>query len=69
MDVAIRGSSADYLIDAASNLLEVAGRSRASDFEPTWQKKWQRLSERTSRGFYVCVVEFETPKGRLTFAE
>ena len=28
MDVAIRGSTADYLIDAASHLLEVAGRSR-----------------------------------------
>src|SRR5262249_35811803 len=33
VDVAVRGSGADYLVDAGRHLLEIAGRSRRSDFE------------------------------------
>jgi hypothetical protein len=66
-DVALRGSAADYLVDEAGHLLEVAGRSRKSDFSSAWQLRWQRLSEQESSGFYVCVAEFETPAGRLAF--
>jgi len=64
-DVALRGSGADYLIDEANHLLEVAGRSRRRGFGTAWQQRWQRLTERPGSGFYVCVVEFETPAGRL----
>ena len=66
-DVALRGSGADYLVDEAHHLLEVAGRSRRSDFGAAWQQRWQRLAGRPGSGFYVCVVEFETPAGRLAF--
>lgn len=66
-DVALRGSGADYLVDEANHLLEVAGRSRRRDFGAAWQQRWQRLTERPGSGFYVCVVEFETPAGRLAF--
>lgn len=67
-DVALRGSSADYLVDEAGHLLEVAGRSRRKDFSAAWQARWNRLSTRHGSGFYVCVIEFETPAGRLAFA-
>ena len=67
MDIALRGSGADYLVDESDLLLEVAGRSRRSDFEVAWQQRWQRLTERLGSGFYVCVAEFETPAGRLAF--
>lgn len=66
-DVALRGSTADYLVDEANFLLEVAGRSRRSDLNPAWQQRWQRLADSRSSGFYVCVVEFETPAGQLAF--
>jgi hypothetical protein len=66
-DIAARGSAADYLIDEGNHHLEVAGRSRRSDFEAAWQQKWQRLGERVTSGVYVCVVEFESPAGRLAF--
>lgn len=66
-DVALRGSAADYIVDGANHLLEVAGRSRRSDFAAAWQQRWQRLAEAKISGFYVCVVEFETPAGRLAF--
>jgi hypothetical protein len=66
-DVALRGSAADYLVDDANFLLEIAGRSRKSDFESAWEQKWNRLSESGSTGFFVCVCEFETPAGRLAF--
>ena len=66
-DVALRGSAADYLVDEANHLLEIAGRSRRSDFSAAWHQRWQRLSEANSTGFYVCVAEFETPAGQLAF--
>jgi hypothetical protein len=65
--VAVRGTAADYLVDAARQSLEVGGRSQRSDFEAAWRQKWERLLSRSARGFYVCVVEFETPSGRLAF--
>lgn len=66
-DIALRGSGADYLVDEANHLLEVAGRSRRSDFGSAWQQRWQRLSDHRSQGFYVCVAEVETPAGRSAF--
>lgn len=66
-DVALRGSGADYLVDEAHHLLEVAGRSRRRDVGTAWQQRWQRLTERLGSGFYVCVIEFETPAGQLAF--
>ncbi len=67
-DVALRGTSADYLVDADSHLLEVAGRSRRIDFDAAWQVRWERLLERPGSGFYVCLCEFESPSARLAFA-
>jgi hypothetical protein len=69
LDVAVRGSAADYLIDAAGHRLEVAGRSRRSDFETAWQQKWHRLQSKRHGGCCVCVVEFESPAARLHFAD
>lgn len=66
-DIALRGSGADYLVDESNHLLEVAGRSRRSDFGVAWQQRWQRLTDRVGGGFYVCVAEFETPTGQLAF--
>lgn len=68
VDVAMRGSGADYLVDASRHLLEIAGRSRKSDFAVAWQQRWNRLTERRPAGFYLCVVEWETPAGRLAFS-
>lgn len=68
-DVALRGSSADYLIDEEGYLLEVAGRSRRSDFQSAWDARWNRLSEYQYAGFFIFVLEFETPAGRLAFAD
>jgi hypothetical protein len=67
-DVALRGTSADYLVDG--HLLEVAGRgrSRRIDFDAAWRVRWERLLERPGSGFYVCVCEFESPYARLGFA-
>jgi hypothetical protein len=67
LDVARRGSGADYLVDETHNHLEVAGRSRRRDLEAAWQQKQQRLAEGPGRGFYVCVAEFESPAARLAF--
>lgn len=67
-DVAVRGSAADYLVDAARHHLEIAGRSRRVDLETAWQQKWQRLRSQPSRECYVCVSEFESHTGRLGFA-
>ncbi len=67
VDVSLRGSSADYLVDESHRLLEVAGRSRRSDFESAWQQKRSRLEARGQQDFYICVVEFETPFGRLGY--
>ena len=52
-DVALRGSSADYLVDEENYLLEVSGRSRRSDFQAAWDARWNRLSERSGSGFIV----------------
>lgn len=68
IDVAVRGSGADYLIDAAGHHLEIAGRSWRSDFEKAWQQKWRRLQETQHGGCYVFVAEFESPAARLAFA-
>jgi hypothetical protein len=67
VEVAVRGTGADYLVDTSHHLLEIAGRSRRSDFEAAWQQRLQRLEERTSGGFYLCVLEWESPTGRLLF--
>jgi hypothetical protein len=66
-DVSLRGTSADYLIDDERYLLEVAGRSRKSDFSAAWHERWRRLAEGSTAGFYVSVTEFETPASRLGF--
>jgi hypothetical protein len=66
-DVALRGTGADYLVGDGSFLLEVAGRSRHSDFEPAWQQRWGRLKGHREREFFVCVAEFESLTGRLAF--
>jgi hypothetical protein len=67
VDVAVRGSGADSLVDAGRYLLEIAGRSRRSDFEAAWQQRLQRLRERATSSFSLCVLELETPAGRLLF--
>jgi len=63
-DIAVRGSRADYLVDDENTLLEIAGRSRRSDFENTWKQKLRRLKNRAA-SFYLCVAEFESSRGRL----
>jgi hypothetical protein len=67
LDVARRGSGADYLVDETSHHLEIAGRSRRRDLDAAWQQKRQRLADNSGRGFYVCVAEFESPSARLAF--
>jgi hypothetical protein len=66
IDVAVRGSGADYLVDSA-HLLEIAGRSRRADFSVAWQERVDRLKDRATGGFYLCVVELQSPAGRLMF--
>ena len=66
-DISLQGTSADYLVDDERYLLEVAGRSRKSDFPAAWNERWQRLAACSVVGFYVSVTEFETPAGRLGF--
>ncbi len=68
-DVALRGSSADYLIDDENYLLEVAGRSRRADLQSAWDVRWNRLADHRNSGFFVCVSEFETPSARLAYAK
>jgi hypothetical protein len=67
VDVARRGSAADYLVDAARHHLEIGGRSRRRDLDAAWEQKQPRLLERTERGCYLCLSEFETFTGRLAF--
>jgi hypothetical protein len=67
VDLARRGSAADYLVDAARHHLEIAGRSRRRDLESAWEQKQPRLLERSERGCYPCISEFETCTGRLVF--
>jgi hypothetical protein len=66
-DIALRGTSADYLVDDQRHLLEVAGRSRRSDLQSAWDARWRRLTRRPGSEFYVFVTEFETPTARLGF--
>jgi len=66
-DIALRGSRADYLVGKAGFLLEIGGRSRRADFGTAWREKWEHLNESQGGGFFLCVVEFETPSGRLAF--
>jgi hypothetical protein len=66
-DIALWGSGADYLVAEEGYRLEVAGRTRRADFAAAWDQKWDRLSDHVSPGFFACVVEFETPAGRLWF--
>jgi hypothetical protein len=65
VNIAVRGSMADYLVDDENHLLEIAGRSRNSDFGYTWKQKLQRLKNRGVPSFYLFVAEFETSTGRL----
>jgi hypothetical protein len=67
LDVARRGSGADYLVDEIHQRLEIAGRSRRRDLDAAWQQKQHRLADGSGRGFYVCVAEFESPAARLAF--
>jgi hypothetical protein len=67
MDITRRGSGADYLVDDSHHHLEIAGRSRRRDLDAAWQQKQQRLVGSSAGGFYVCVVEFESPAARLAF--
>ena len=68
IDVALRGSAADYLVGDPPSRLEIAGRSRRTDLESAWQQKWNRLSLPSDQPGFVFVVEFETLTGRLGFA-
>jgi hypothetical protein len=68
VDVAVRGSAADYLVDQARHHLEIGGRSRRKDFETAWRQKWQSLEDLWGSGFYLCVADFESRAGRLAFA-
>ena len=67
-DIALRGSSADYLVDDENHLLEVAGRSRRADFSSAWENRRTRLSDKHADSYYLCVAEFETPRCRLAFS-
>jgi hypothetical protein len=69
IDLAVRGSSADYLVGVGRHHLEVAGRSRRSDFASAWQQKLGRLKKLYGIGFMLCVAEFESPAGKLAFIE
>jgi hypothetical protein len=69
VDVALRGSSADYLLGESGWTLEIAGRSRRNDFSTAWEQKMQRLLKNSSGGFFVFVAEFESPRGRLEYVE
>jgi hypothetical protein len=67
VDLARRGSAADYLVDAARHHLEIGGRSRRRDLDTAWEQKRPRLLEHSARGCYLCLSEFETYTGRLAF--
>jgi hypothetical protein len=69
LDIAGRGTAADYVIDHARHHLEIAGRSRRVDLEAAWEQKWQRLGRQRRSGCYVCISEFETLTARLGFAD
>jgi hypothetical protein len=68
-DIGWRGTAADYLVDEEQYPIEIAGRSKRNDLKAAWRQKWRRLSANMGHDFFVCVVEFETPSGRLAFKE
>jgi len=68
VDLAVRGSGADYLVGQARYYLEIAGRSRRRDLEAAWHERWERLTQRWGSGFYLCVAEFDTCTARLACA-
>jgi hypothetical protein len=47
--------------------MEIGGRSHQSDFGTAWKQKWDNSREREGGRFFLCVIEFETPSGRLAF--
>src|SRR5258707_3753 len=69
LDIAGRGTAADYVIDEARHHLEIAGRSRRVGREADWAQKWQRLVRQRRTGCYVCISEFEALTARLGFAD
>ena len=69
VDVARRGSAADYLVDSARHHLEIGGRSRRRDLDAAWEQKQPRLLEHSERACYLCVSEFETFTGRLAVGQ
>jgi hypothetical protein len=68
-DVAIRGSGADYLVGDSLALLEIAGRSRRKDFDAAWLARKERLDQFGVKGYFLIVVEFETPRAQLAFLQ
>jgi hypothetical protein len=69
VDVALRGSAADYLVDLPRHHLEIGGRSQRRSFEPAWRQKYRRLAAHSKRGSYLSLVEFQTPAARIEFSE
>lgn len=67
-DIGPYGSGADYLVEEEYSL-EVAGRSRRVDFNSAWREKWNFLQNTLQSGFFLFVAEFETPAGKLAFAQ
>jgi hypothetical protein len=45
----------------------VAGRPAAAAVAIALEQRLGRLKERTSGCFYLCVIDFQTPAGRLMF--
>lgn len=65
VDVALRGTGAEYLIGPSNELLEVAARSHQTDFARAWNERRERLKRRWSHPAWLCVVEWESPFSRL----
>jgi hypothetical protein len=65
VDIALRGTGADYLIGLEMELLEVAGRSHKADFSSAWNERVDRLKKRWPEPAWLCVVEWESPYSRL----
>ena len=59
IDVARRGSAADYLVDAARHHLEIAGRSRRRDLDAAWEQKEPRFLEDAIRHIVDNMAERE----------
>jgi hypothetical protein len=52
--VGMRGSGGDYVVDEVL-LMEVAGRSRRTDFQAAWDDRWQRLVRREDTSFLYLL--------------